>query len=63
VYCPGTALAAEALSGISEIGNELKRAGMAMSGFGGLTGAVLLVLALYRLIQGVFLWKDYQLLP
>jgi hypothetical protein len=49
----GLILAAEALSGIPEIGAELKRAGQAMSGIGGLVGAVLLVLALYRLIQGV----------
>lgn len=49
----GLILAAEALSGIPEIGNELKRAGQAMSGIGGLVGAVLMVLALYRLIQAI----------
>jgi hypothetical protein len=49
----GLILAAEALSGIPEIGDELKRAGQAMAGVGGLVGAVLLVLALYRLIQNV----------
>jgi hypothetical protein len=50
----GLILAAEALAGIPEIGDELKRAGQALSGIGGLVGAVLLVLALYRLIQGAF---------
>lgn len=49
----GLILAAEALSGIPEIGDELKRAGQAMAGIGGLVGAVLLVLGLYRLVQGV----------
>lgn len=49
----GLILAAEALSGIPGIGDELKRLGQSMSGMGGLVGAVLLVLALYRLIRGV----------
>jgi hypothetical protein len=49
----GLILAAEALSGIPEIGDELKRAGQALSGVGGLVGAALLILALYRLFQQV----------
>jgi hypothetical protein len=43
-------LAAEALSAIPEIGKELQRAGQALSGLGGLVGAVLLVLAVYRFL-------------
>jgi hypothetical protein len=50
----GLILAAEALAGIPQVGDELKRAGQALSGIGALVGAVLLVLALYRLIQGAF---------
>lgn len=46
----GFILAAESLSRIPGIGDELKRAGQAMSGLGGLVGAILLVLAIYRLI-------------
>lgn len=46
----GLILAAEALAGIPEIGKELKSAGQALGGLGGLVGAVLLVLAVYRLM-------------
>jgi hypothetical protein len=46
----GMILAAGALSGIPGIGDELKRAGNAMKGIGGLVGALLLVLAVYRLL-------------
>jgi len=43
-------LAAEALSAIPEIGKELQHAGRALSSLGGLGGALLLVLAVYRLL-------------
>lgn len=46
----GLILAAEALSAIPEIGKELQRAGQAISGLGGLVGAILLVLTIYRLL-------------
>jgi hypothetical protein len=46
----GFILAADVLSGIPDIGDELKRAGQALRSIGGLVGAFILVLALYRLI-------------
>jgi hypothetical protein len=46
----GFILAAETLSGIPDVGDELKRAGQAIKGIGGLVGAILLVLAVYRLL-------------
>jgi uncharacterized membrane protein len=46
----GFILGADALSGIPDFGDELKRAGGALRSIGGLVGAFLLVLALYRLI-------------
>lgn len=46
----GFILAADVLSGIPEFGDELKRAGQALRSIGGLVGAFLLVLAMYRLI-------------
>jgi hypothetical protein len=46
----GIILGADSLSGIPDFGDELKRAGQALRSIGGLVGAFLLVLALYRLI-------------
>lgn len=46
----GFILTAKALSGIPELGDELKRVGQAIKGIGGLVGAILLVLAVYRLL-------------
>ena len=46
----GLILAAEALAGFPGIGKELKRAGQSLSGIGGLVGAALLVLAIYRIL-------------
>jgi len=46
----GLILAAETLSGIPVFGDGLKRAGQAIKGIGGLVGAILLVLAVYRLL-------------
>jgi hypothetical protein len=43
-------LTAEALSSIPEIGKELQRAGQALSSLSGLVRALLLVLAVYRLL-------------
>jgi hypothetical protein len=46
----GFTLGAGALSGVPGIGDELKRAGQALKRVSGLIGAVLLVLAIYRLL-------------
>jgi hypothetical protein len=46
----GFILGADSLSGIPDFGDELKRAGQALSSIAGLVGAFLLVIALNRLI-------------
>ena len=47
----GLILAAEALSSFPGIGKEIKRIGQSLSSIGGLLGAALLVLAIYRILS------------